>query len=718
MIRTDLGIATAYAEAVSKGYTGTRDEFGQMFVDFGKTAEKVTEDKKSVEQMKASVEETKNSVDTTAAEFGQNVADKTEEAKAAITEHANTEKASATDAIASAKDSATSEIAKKGTDTLATIPEDYTALTGQVSSLKEDLGSIPISYEIGVNKYDGESIHDTSINKTNGLIISYAGDSSTNFIAVKPNTMYELFAYNLETLKLVTPYISIVYAYDLSKNPIKAIGKSSYSEDLSSENGKFTTTEETRYIKFSSNTRTFEKNKIQISEYKGEIPKYVQDFMKFTILNGSDYVSYSDFKEKILYFSENGDDNLNGLTPEFPKKDPSKYLNYGDCTILLKGGDVFHIDHTNLGNNIAVSSYGSGRAIICGYYKNPNAFMDNGDGTFSANIENVRIPFISINGKETWKLKALSNIKDDGDFKIDKKLKILTLKSNQNLNGKYFYCATGNSLFEIKDGNNITIENIEITAYGALLTSFQASNLLVKNCYIHHCGGAFLNEEVNSTVKSGGGITIALNGSHDCYILHNKIDYIFDCGLSAQIWDDGETDGADSYNIFFCNNEVTRCYYGIELFANPDTQNKHHIVFSNNYISDYYDVSEGSREGIGSANTSYPSLFMCWKLNGNNDIHIKDNTFIKSNDGYAIVISEKVKGNMLFENNVFSASNNKNVSYINEGNEWFNESVIVLDDIKNSDTQKSKFLYYEGLAKRNLQYEYLIPISKYNYSTR
>ena len=163
MIRTDLGIATAYAEAVSKGYAGTRDEFGQMFADFGKTAEKVTEDKKAVEQMKASVEEAKNSVDTTAAEFGQNVADKTAEAKAAITEHVNTEKesataaiseakdaatgaiteaqTSATDAIASAKDSATAEIAKKGTDTLATIPEDYTALTKDVGSIKEDLSN-------------------------------------------------------------------------------------------------------------------------------------------------------------------------------------------------------------------------------------------------------------------------------------------------------------------------------------------------------------------------------------------------------------------------------------------------------------------------------------------------------------------------------------------------------------------------------------------------
>lgn len=180
MIRTDLGIATAYAEAVSKGYTGTRDEFGRMFADFGKAAEKVTEDKKAVEQMKASVEETKNSVDTTASEFGQNVADKTAEAIAAITEHANTEKelataaiseakdaatgaiteaqTSATDAIASSKDSATAEITKKGTDTLATIPEDYAALTKDVSSLKEDTAALQKRQNVLVGSETGNPI--------------------------------------------------------------------------------------------------------------------------------------------------------------------------------------------------------------------------------------------------------------------------------------------------------------------------------------------------------------------------------------------------------------------------------------------------------------------------------------------------------------------------------------------------------------------------------
>lgn len=167
MIRTDLGIATAYAEAVSKGYTGTRDE------------------------------------------FGQNVADKTAEAKSAITEHANTEKelataaiseakdvatgaiteaqTSATDAIASAKDSATAEIAKKGTDTLDTIPEDYTALTGQVSSLKEDLDNVAIG-NIGeldnIDLSDKEATLQGYYMFNNGTFVPAENFAATNKIPV------------------------------------------------------------------------------------------------------------------------------------------------------------------------------------------------------------------------------------------------------------------------------------------------------------------------------------------------------------------------------------------------------------------------------------------------------------------------------------------------------------------------------------------------------
>lgn len=215
MIRTDLGIATAYAEAVSKGYTGTRDEFGQMFADFGKTAEKVTEDKKAVEQMKLSVEETKSSVDTTAAEFGQNVVDMTAEATAAITEHANTEKesataaiseakddatgaiteaqTSATDAIAAVKDSVTAEITKKGTDTLATIPEDYTALSEGVSELKEDIDNC-LKVKYSELKQDNLlNIDNFTVGQCNDFDGSFNDNTQyqrTDYEFVKPNTTY------------------------------------------------------------------------------------------------------------------------------------------------------------------------------------------------------------------------------------------------------------------------------------------------------------------------------------------------------------------------------------------------------------------------------------------------------------------------------------------------------------------------------------------------
>jgi hypothetical protein len=34
MIETDLGCVTAYADAVAQGYTGTREEFGQVLANF------------------------------------------------------------------------------------------------------------------------------------------------------------------------------------------------------------------------------------------------------------------------------------------------------------------------------------------------------------------------------------------------------------------------------------------------------------------------------------------------------------------------------------------------------------------------------------------------------------------------------------------------------------------------------------------------------------
>ena len=283
MIRTDLGIATAYAEAVSKGYTGTRDEFGQMFVDFGKTAEKVTEDKKAVEQMKASVEETKNSVDTTAAEFGQNVADKTEEAKSAITEHANTEKASATEAIAAVKDSAAAEITKKGTDTLATIPEDYTSLNGQVSQLKEDLGDVR-EVKYSRNLFDvSKFLKDKEILSNGAIIDSTNNVGITDFIDVS-NKKLVYFSKNGSSLPQYNLYF--ISEFDSKKNAIKRI-------TAADANYIYTPSDNARYIRCCVKNSIIDSLQIEYDE----ITPFTL-YKKYIVIKGSNIDDMSSAIEK------------------------------------------------------------------------------------------------------------------------------------------------------------------------------------------------------------------------------------------------------------------------------------------------------------------------------------------------------------------------------------------------------------------------------------
>lgn len=62
MIETDLGCVTAYADAVAQGYTGTREEFGQVLANFADSATQVATDRTAVEAAKKTVEEMQSDV--------------------------------------------------------------------------------------------------------------------------------------------------------------------------------------------------------------------------------------------------------------------------------------------------------------------------------------------------------------------------------------------------------------------------------------------------------------------------------------------------------------------------------------------------------------------------------------------------------------------------------------------------------------------------------
>lgn len=184
-ITVDLGAVTAYADAVEQGYTGTREEFGELLANFAKRADEAKEDRNAVEQAKEEVfskaesfdkhvEDEKNRVteefnsnaeqvlNTNKQELGtvkdsalEEIVQTKEESVTEVTNTKNSGVKEITDLtntnksilentgtnqknlIESEGTKQIQEVENKGTATLATIPEDYTALNTSVNDLKD-----------------------------------------------------------------------------------------------------------------------------------------------------------------------------------------------------------------------------------------------------------------------------------------------------------------------------------------------------------------------------------------------------------------------------------------------------------------------------------------------------------------------------------------------------------------------------------------------------
>ncbi len=150
IIETDLGAATAYAEAVEAGYKGTREEFGKLLANFVGSATEVEENRTAVEKIKEELENTVNV-------FDQHVSDKTDEANKKIKEATDDVKGKAIESVESARDEGKSAIAaaveegKKNFVTDKNLEEegraaDAKAVGDVVGQLKEDLGEIAKQY--------------------------------------------------------------------------------------------------------------------------------------------------------------------------------------------------------------------------------------------------------------------------------------------------------------------------------------------------------------------------------------------------------------------------------------------------------------------------------------------------------------------------------------------------------------------------------------------
>lgn len=92
-IRTNLGAVTAYADAVKHGYTGTREEFGQLIANFGDSAKQVADDASEVRQNKENIEGMEANVENLQAQAAQS-AQEAEESKTQAAGYASAAEAS------------------------------------------------------------------------------------------------------------------------------------------------------------------------------------------------------------------------------------------------------------------------------------------------------------------------------------------------------------------------------------------------------------------------------------------------------------------------------------------------------------------------------------------------------------------------------------------------------------------------------------------------
>ena len=71
-IKTNLGTVTAYADAKAHGYTGTKEEFGEVLANFAESATQVADDKKTVEAIKSEITKMQSDVTQKHKEVGEN----------------------------------------------------------------------------------------------------------------------------------------------------------------------------------------------------------------------------------------------------------------------------------------------------------------------------------------------------------------------------------------------------------------------------------------------------------------------------------------------------------------------------------------------------------------------------------------------------------------------------------------------------------------------
>lgn len=356
------------------------------------------------------------------------------------------------------------------------------------------------------------------------------------------------------------------------------------------------------------------------------------------------------------YFSNDGSDSNDGLSPNSPLKDPTPYFNISGASLLFKSGDVFYLNEISITNgHIMISSYGgSEKAVLSGLKTSNNTYTNVAGDVYSVGIDDTEIGALIENGKYNWsRVSRQDYLSKSGDYYFDAGTRTLYKKSNSNIEGTSVQYSLGQNGIKLVGASNVVIQNVEICNYGrhGVNIGSSCSNITVENCYVHDIGGA----ELFTNVKYGNAIQVWSDNCHDISITNNTVTNIYDTGITAQ---NSKTSGAvgNTTNIRITQNKVSNCYWGMEFYNNQPSYSAE-VYIDSNTVTDIRDITLGYRWDksgiIGEKGGANALRFV--GVNQNDRYYVTNNIFADSEDAALFIVHDISGGIAQFSNNKFVA---------------------------------------------------------------
>ena len=387
------------------------------------------------------------------------------------------------------------------------------------------------------------------------------------------------------------------------------------------------------------------------------------------------------------YVSPNGSDKNDGKTPGTAFKSLSKVND-----VRMNKGDVVYFECGGLwrGSIIAqagvtYTSYGEGAKPQFRSYSENAAGKDKWLPTDTPNVyvfyKTVAsdVGTIVFNEGEAHGIKALAqggidvttnkefkNYKDlnkDLHFVYDKsKLYLRSDKGNPSDRFSSIELSANRHFVSVRSGtNNVTVDNLCFKYGGAHGVGAQTCDgLTITNCEFYWIGGGLQN----GSTRWGNGVEIY--GQATNYRIENcYFRQIYDAAVTFQYDSEGVTTPLKMENIFFINNVMEYCNYGVEYFlSNTESGDKiNNINIENNLM--WY-----GGEGLCSQryNKSQDAHIKSWAHNNpvTANFTIKNNLFALGRHALVETISSKGGQNPVYSNNIYIQKYRYNLGYIGQ----------------------------------------------------